>query len=98
MNLKLWFCPEELRYKRHSPTAHEINELAIAAQSIEAIVDVMADYDCDTQDKEAVSNCLSVFTVLKWLIEPIETYLENYAGEPTAPEEEAAPEEPSPEA
>jgi hypothetical protein len=96
MNLKLWFCPEELLYKRYTPTAYEINELAMAAQSIEAIVDVMADYTCGTRDKDAVSNCLSVFNVLKWLIEPIETYLTENAGEPAAPEEEAAPEEPNP--
>jgi hypothetical protein len=63
-SLKLCFQKEEEAYKWPSLTKYEINELAIAAQCITAIVNV-----------------------LEWFIEPIETYLENYAGEPAEPEE-----------
>jgi hypothetical protein len=90
-NLELCFRPEEDSRKRRSPTKYEINELAVAAQGIDTLVHVMAIYACDNQRREEDYNrgvFCSVFTVLEWLIKPVEDYLSNYAGEKAAVEEE----------
>jgi hypothetical protein len=81
MKLKLWFYQED--YKRHTLTAQERDEIATVVQSIEALVNVMADYTCDRGGKYKAENCLPVFDVLKWLIEPVEKYLTENAGEDT---------------
>jgi hypothetical protein len=92
--LELCFRPEEDSMKRRPLTKDEINELTVAAQSIAAIVNIMAIYTCDNPHGEEDDNgsVCSVFNVLEWLIKPVEDYLSNYAGEPASREPEEEPE------
>jgi hypothetical protein len=81
--LKLCFAEPDPRQL----TAGEINELAIAAHGIGAIVHVMSQYamdnPCGEADDELGVFC-AAFNVLEWLIEPIDDYLFSYAGESAA--------------
>jgi hypothetical protein len=92
--LELCFRPEEDSKERRPPTDYEINELTIAIQGVAAIVQVMATYACNNphgeEDGQGVFG--SVFNVLEWLIEPVEDYMFNYAGEPAVKEPEKEPE------
>jgi hypothetical protein len=86
--LELCFPPEETGQRRPL-TEDEINQLAVTASGINAIVEVMGEYTCSIQSDnalDAVSNCLDVFTVLEWLIKPVLSYLSEYAGEEAAPD------------
>jgi hypothetical protein len=88
--LTLCFTPEET--DRRPLTKSEIIELSIVAQNIAAITEVMQEYACVVRaDKayDALVNCMGVFNVLEWLIQPVTDYLTEYAGEEAAPEEQA---------
>jgi hypothetical protein len=70
--LRLCFSPEETG-RRRPLTQSEIDGITIAAQSITAIVKVMQEYTCDIQKenaRDAVANCVDVFTVLECLSGP----------------------------
>jgi hypothetical protein len=87
--LALCFPPEETG--RRPLTQSEINEIALAAQSITAITEIMQEYTCDIRKdkaRDAAANCMDVFNVLEWLIRPVSTYLSEYAGEEAAAEAE----------
>jgi hypothetical protein len=86
MKLKLCFTDDG---NSHRPlTGYEINELGAAAQAISAIARVMGEYVCDCSSEEENHGIfISMFTVLEWLIEPVVDYLDEYAGDPAAPED-----------
>jgi hypothetical protein len=71
--LKLCFQPEETVVE-HIPI--DVNELAIAANGIAAIVRVMAEYTNNNHCEE--ENIGPVFNVMEWLIEPISDYLNEF--------------------
>jgi hypothetical protein len=50
----------------------------------------MQEYACSIREdkaRDALANCMGVFNVLEWLIQPVVSYLSEYAGEEAAPEE-----------
>jgi hypothetical protein len=83
--LSLSFSIGEAPQKPRPLTGYEINELSIAAQGIKTITRAMSCYSDDNPDMENPGYA-SVFNVLEWLIGPIVNYLDEYAGEPAAPE------------
>jgi hypothetical protein len=89
---KLTLCfPSEETGRRRPLNKGEIDEIAMAAQSITAIAEVMQEYACNIKEdnaRNAMANCMDVFTILEWLIRPVAAYLSEYAGEEAAPEEE----------
>jgi hypothetical protein len=87
--LRLCSSPEETD-RRRPLTESEIIELSIVAQSIAAITEVMQEYACvirGDKAQDALANCMGVFNVLEWLIQPVADYLNEYAGEEAKPEE-----------
>jgi hypothetical protein len=87
--LKLCFPPEETD-KRRPLTEVEITEIRMAAQGIASLANVAHIYALDApadRAGESLGNLTGVFTVLQWLIRPVEDYLFNYAGEEVAPKE-----------
>jgi len=89
MALKLDFTQGK---KQRPLTKDEINELAIAAQAARDIARVMAEFagDC-SGDVESLGIFISMFSVLEWLTEPVVDYLDEYAGDPAAPEKGETP-------
>jgi hypothetical protein len=87
---KLALCFREEESSRPL-TDYEINEVAVAAQGASAIIRVMAEYACDDPQSKNYSDFGSVFTVLEWLMKPVEDYLSEYGGIASVPDQETEP-------
>ena len=74
---------------RHEPTKHEIVQIEGLALSVEAIIKALYIYTAETHDEaqEMSGVCMGVCNALKLLIDPVISYMGNYAGD--APAEEA---------
>jgi hypothetical protein len=89
---ELALCFREKEKEGYHPlTAHEINEVTIAAQGAKAIIHVMTQYAINNPKGEeddllGVYGC--VFSILEWLMEPVTDYIFEYGGKAAVPEKE----------
>ena len=86
---KLELCFKDKGTGQQPLTESEINDIAIAAQGVQAIVRAMYSYAVDDKGKGLELGIYTrVFNVLDWLMEPVNDYLYEYAGNEAAEENE----------
>jgi hypothetical protein len=77
--MKLSFNFHEEDYRRRPPDKEGIADLFYAASCAQAIAKVGDDYALGAQDVESTGTLALLFTTIEMLIEPVVTYLSEYA-------------------